>query len=108
MWLCAHWFVAVGTVPAVWSAATSPGGHPGGVGMAALGVVAWLAIAAQLRWLLHQVGSFRWWTWVLFPVTLTTFGLLFAGSCLLSLGVRQVRWRGRVVPVSGAAAQESG
>ena len=57
----------------------------------------WLLTAAQLRALLRRAGSFRWWTWVLFPLPLLAFDLVFARSALLTVVRRSVRWRGRVV-----------
>ena len=37
-------------------------------------------VAWQLRWILRRIGSFRWWTWALFPVPLLAFDVIFARS----------------------------
>ena len=66
-------------------------GHP------ALYAVAWVGVTLQLRAMLRRVGSFRWWTWALFPVPLLAFSLLFARSVLLTSVRREVTWRGRPV-----------
>ncbi len=89
-WLCVAHAVAVG-------AATALVDHDGWP----LWAVAWVLVAAQLGWLLRRLGSFRWWTWVLFPVPLAFFDLVFARSLLRTLVRRSVRWRGREVAVGG-------
>lgn len=86
LWICAHHAVAVTAVlaavrgePSWWWA------------------LAWLVVALQLRAVLRRLGTFRWWTWVLFPVPLLAFDLLFARSLLHTAVRRSVRWRGREV-----------
>ncbi|MDQ2755875.1 MAG: hypothetical protein M3Y71_04845, partial [Actinomycetota bacterium] len=75
-------------------------GHaPTAVGPSALYAVAWLATVLQLRWLLRTVGSFRWWTWALFPVPLLAFTLVFVRSAVLTCLRREVTWRGRRIAV---------
>jgi 4,4'-diaponeurosporenoate glycosyltransferase len=71
----------------------------------ALWALAWAAVAWQLRSLLRRVGSFRWWTWVLFPVPLLAFDVIFARSAALTMVRRSVRWRGRRVDLSGRSAE---
>jgi 4,4'-diaponeurosporenoate glycosyltransferase len=95
-WVSAHHAVAVGVLLALVEAVTGWGaslthGHP------ALWAVAWVGFAAQLRWILHRIGSFRWWTWMLFPVCLLAFDVVFARSAALTAVRRSVRWRGRDV-----------
>jgi 4,4'-diaponeurosporenoate glycosyltransferase len=95
-WVSAHHAVAVGVLLALVEAATGWGaslthGHP------ALWAVAWVGFAAQLRSILHRIGSFRWWTWMLFPVCLLAFDVVFARSAALTAVRRSVRWRGRDV-----------
>ncbi|MFC7489862.1 MULTISPECIES: glycosyltransferase [unclassified Knoellia] len=58
---------------------------------------AWAATAAHLRHELRRIGSFRWWTWVLFPLPLAVFGLVFVRSLVLTHVLGTVRWRGRDV-----------
>jgi 4,4'-diaponeurosporenoate glycosyltransferase len=96
LWVCAHHAVAVGAALALVEAVTGWGasltwGDP------VLWAVAWVGFAAQLGWILHRIGSFRWWTWALFPVCLLAFDLIFARSAALTLVRRSVRWRGREV-----------
>jgi 4,4'-diaponeurosporenoate glycosyltransferase len=107
LWVCAHHAVAVGAVLALVEALTGWGasqtyGHP------ALWVVAWVVIACQLRSILRRIGSFRWWTWVLFPVPLLAFDLLFAASAALTVVRRSVRWRGREVELGSRRSAEEG
>lgn len=96
LWISAHHAVAVGALLALVEAFTGWGavlsyGHP------ILWAVAWVATAWQLRSLLARVGSFRWWTWAVFPAPLLAFDLVFARSAVQTALRRSVRWRGRVV-----------
>lgn len=61
--------------------------------------LAWLAFAGQLAWMLHRLGSFRWWTSMLFPIPLAAFVVLFLRSVVLRVVRRQVTWRGRRIDV---------
>ena len=94
-WICAHHAVAVGAVTGLVAAATS--GAAWSHGHLAVWLAAWAALAWQLGRLLRRLGSFRWWTWALFPVPLLAFDALFARSAAVTLVRRSVRWRGRVV-----------
>ena len=101
LWISAHHAVAVGLVLALVAAATGWGesvawGHP------VLWALAWVGFALQLRSILRRVGSFRWWTWMLFPVCLLAFDLVFARSAALTAVRRSVRWRGREVDLRSA------
>lgn len=86
LWVSAHHAVAVGAVLALLG-----GDH------LLLWALAWLAVAVQLRSLLRRVGAFRWWTWLLFPLPLLAFDLVFARSLVSTAVRRSVHWRGRVV-----------
>jgi 4,4'-diaponeurosporenoate glycosyltransferase len=68
--------------------------------------VAWIGFALQLRSLLRRVGSFRWWTWSMFPGPLLAFDVVFARSAALTLVRRSVRWRGREVDLSARGPSE--
>jgi 4,4'-diaponeurosporenoate glycosyltransferase len=68
--------------------------------------VAWLVVAWQLRALLRRLGSFRWWSWVLFPVPLLAFDLIFVRSAVRTVVRRSVRWRGRHVDLRRRNASE--
>lgn len=59
-------------------------------------VLAWSAYALQFRWWLRRLGSFRWWTWAVFPAGVAAFVLLVAGSLVAQLR-GTARWRGRDV-----------
>jgi hypothetical protein len=100
-WVAAHHAVAVGALTwllgLVGLLGSADADVPAAV-VASAWALAWAGAAAQLRSVLRRIGSFAWWTWALFPVTLLAFDLVFARSVLLT-GVRgSVRWRGRVVP----------
>lgn len=60
-------------------------------------LVASLAIVAQLGWMLSRIGSFRWWAWVVFPVPLAVFLVLFVNSAFATFCRHEVRWRGRSI-----------
>ena len=60
-------------------------------------LVGWVAVAAQVWWMLRRLGSFHWLTAVLFPVPLLAFVALFLRSLVLRLTHRSVTWRGRRV-----------
>ena len=92
LWICAHHVVAVGALSAAAGAVTGQV-----TGSAALWGLAWLVVALQLRSVLRAAGSFRWWTWALFPLPLLAFDLVFARSAALTVVRRSVRWRGRPV-----------
>ena len=97
-WLAAHFAVAAGAVSAALRLVGV--GPQGGVGPGWFWLVAWVAVALQLRSMVHRIGSFRWWTWALFPLPLIGFGLLFLRSALLTHGRRSVGWRGRTVALT--------
>ncbi len=107
LWVCAHHAVAVGAALALVEASTGWGAslthaHP------ALWAVGWVAIAWQLRSILRRIGSFRWWTWALFPVPLLAFDVLFAISAAHTVVRRSVRWRGREVDLRRRGSAEGG
>ncbi|MBL0747601.1 glycosyltransferase family 2 protein [Nocardioides baculatus] len=92
LWICAHHVVALGAAGGLIDA------FRGGAGPSTLlWVAAWPVAAVQLRAVLRTAGSFRWWTWALFPVPLLAFDLVFARSAMLTVVRRSVRWRGRPV-----------
>lgn len=105
LWVCAHHAVGVGAALALFKATTGRGasvahGHP------AVWAVAWIGVAWQLRSILRRVGSFRWWTWSMFPAPLLAFDVVFARSAALTLVRRSVRWRGRKVDLSARGSSE--
>jgi 4,4'-diaponeurosporenoate glycosyltransferase len=107
LWVGAHHAVAVGAVLALLEALTGRGASLTW-GPPAVWAVAWIGAAVQLRSILRRIGSFRWWTWALFPVPLVAFDLLFARSAALTVVRRSVRWRGREVRVGRHGSAEEG
>lgn len=59
------------------------------------GILMYLLYAAQLHLLLRQVGAFRWYTALFFPVTLVFYFLVFTWSVLRS--GKTVSWKGREI-----------
>jgi 4,4'-diaponeurosporenoate glycosyltransferase len=104
-WISAHHAVAVGFVLSV-SAALTGRDVALAQGSPALWAVAWVAAAWQLRSVLRRLGSFRWWTWALFPAPLLAFDIVFARSLARTVVRRSVRWRGREVRVGRRSAEE--
>jgi 4,4'-diaponeurosporenoate glycosyltransferase len=107
LWLSVHHAVGVGAARALLKTVTGRGAppthsHP------VLWAVAWAGVAWQLRSILHKIGSFRWWTWVLFPAPLLAFDVVFARSVALTVVRRSVRWRGREVDLSRRGYAEEG
>ncbi len=92
LWICAHHVVAAGALTGAVEVVTGRAD-----GSAVLWAFAWTAAALQLRGVLRAAGTFRWWTWALFPLPLLAFDLVFARSALLTGVRRSVRWRGRPV-----------
>lgn len=67
----------------------------GGSGATALALYALVAVSTWR--LLSRVGSFRWWTWALFPVPLACFVMVFARSLWCTFVRRELVWRARTV-----------
>ncbi|WP_341230166.1 glycosyltransferase family 2 protein [Nocardioides salarius] len=106
LWLCVHHAVAVGLLLALVEAGGASAGPPAH-GHPALWVAAWVVTAWHLRLVLRRVGSFRWWTWAVFPVALLAFDVVFARSLVATLR-GSVRWRGREVAPKGREHTEEG
>ena len=100
LFVSVHHAVAVGATLTLLDATAGVGGTLVG-GHAAVWVAAYVALAWQLRTLLRRLGSFRWWTWAITPLSLLAFDLVFARSAVLSGVRRSVRWRGRDVDLRG-------
>lgn len=68
-----------------------------------LGPMRWIAglfyaaAVLQLAWLARQIGSYRWYTFVLYPVGLVFFFVLFGRSLVRRVLRQQVTWRGRQI-----------
>jgi 4,4'-diaponeurosporenoate glycosyltransferase len=105
LWVSSQHAVAVGAALALLATVTGRVA-PLAYGDPALWVVAWVAVAWQLRSTLGRIGSFRWWTWVLFPAPLLAFDAIFARSAALTAVRRSVRWRGRQVDLRGGGSFE--
>lgn len=100
-WVASHHAVAVGAGLALLGTAT--GADP--VGSPLLWALAYLATALDVRRLLQRVGTFRWWTWALFPAPLLAFDAIFARSAAQTVVRRSVRWRGRDVDLTRSAGE---
>lgn len=105
LWVSAHHAVAVGLGLSVLAALT---GLAGGLvtGHLLVWVLAYAALAWQLRAVLARVGTFRWWAWAAFPLPLLAFDLVFARSAALTLVRRSVTWRGREVDLRNGHAAD--
>lgn len=57
--------------------------------------VVYLLCAAQVGWFARQIGAFRWFTALLYPVPLIFFFAVFARSAMRS--GKQVTWKGREI-----------
>ena len=53
--------------------------------------------AAQVAWLMRRVGTFHWFTAVLFPVPLIFYFAVFARSAWRAVGKKSVSWKGRQI-----------
>lgn len=104
-WISAHHAVAVGALASLVVATTGRGGSLV-AGSAWLWAVAYVGFALHLRWVLRRTGSFRWWAWAAFPVTLLAFDAIFARSLALTAVRRSVRWRGRDVSLADRGSAE--
>lgn len=104
LWVSAHHAVAVGAGLALVESATGRGASLT-YGDPLLWAVAWAGVAGQLWWVLRRIGSFRWWTWALFPVCLAAFDVIFVRSVVHTLLRRSVRWRGRDVALRASAEE---
>lgn len=107
LWISAHHAVAVGAMLALVEATTGGPAAPTW-GHALLWALAWVGFVWQLRSILRRIGSFRWWTWLLFPISLLAFDVLFARSAVRTVVRRSVQWRGREVHLSGRGSAEEG
>lgn len=63
------------------------------------GLLAYGAYAVQIWWLLRRLGNYGWLTAVTYPVSLMAFFWVFSRSLFLTLVRRNVRWKGRTIPV---------
>lgn len=95
LWVACHAAVAGGSASALVDLLASP--TPAAWLPVAVWLGAWAATAAHLRHELRRIGSFRWWTWALFPLPLAVFGLVFVRSLVLTHVLGTVPWRGRDV-----------
>lgn len=94
-WIMCHFAVAVGVLLTIVSGATGQRAFVTGPWF--VWMIGWAALGLQFRSILRRVGSYRWWTWAVFPVPLVAFGVLFARSVFLTYARGSVPWRGRDV-----------
>lgn len=105
LWVAAHCAVAGGVVSALAALATTGGAARSWLSLV-VWLLAWAATAVHLRGLLGRIGTFRWWAWVLFPVPLAFFALVFLRSLVLTHLLGRVTWRGRDVAVGARLRSE--
>ena len=55
----------------------------------------YLCAVLQIAWFARQVGSFRWYTFAMYPIPLIFFFIIFARSLKRRLLKQQVTWKGR-------------
>ncbi|MCU1393170.1 MAG: hypothetical protein JWM34_1598 [Ilumatobacteraceae bacterium] len=99
--VAAFWVVALCVVGSalVTGMIAAAAGH----GLPIAAIVAWAAMAADLRRALRRIGSFHRWTSIAFVVPLALFLAVFVRSAVLSAARRPVRWRGRPIPTATRA-----
>ncbi len=95
-WVAAHFAVAAGALSAALSTLV-PWAWPPTWGSPFVWCLGWVAVAVQLRFLLRRIGSFRWWAWVAFPISLAAFAAIFLRSMIRTHIRRTVRWRDRSI-----------
>ncbi len=98
-WICACVAVALAGVRGLAAWVFGEGGVP------VTAAVAWAAVALELRWLLGRVGSWRWWTPLLFPVPLVAFLALFFRSLAITVVGGDVTWRSRRLAVGARSGR---
>jgi 4,4'-diaponeurosporenoate glycosyltransferase len=74
--------------------------------MLSVALVAYALFAVQLRVMLRQLGNFGVLATALFPALVGIFVAVFARSLWFTVVRRQVRWRGRTIPLSAARRWE--
>jgi 4,4'-diaponeurosporenoate glycosyltransferase len=89
LWVAAHAAVATAAIVGLARWALWSGDAP------VAASVGYVVIAVHQRWLLGRIGSFRWWTAVVFPLPLLAFLWIFARSLVLTRVRGEVTWRGR-------------
>jgi 4,4'-diaponeurosporenoate glycosyltransferase len=95
-WVATHFAVVSGLLGL--GVGLANGADPGSTALA--WPAAYAVVAVEMRRHLRRTGTFRWWTWAVFPVPLLAFGLVFARSLVLTRVLRSVRWKGRAVALS--------
>ena len=65
--------------------------------------LAYLAYAIQVRWMASRVGTFKFHTALLFPVSLLFFVVIFFRSVFLTVIKRTVRWKGIAISLKDKA-----
>jgi 4,4'-diaponeurosporenoate glycosyltransferase len=92
-WICACVAVALAGARGTAAWAFGDGGRP------AAPAAAWAVVAIELRWALGRIGTWRWWTPVLYPVPLLAFLAVFFRSLAITLVGGEVTWRSRRLAV---------
>ncbi|QDI90143.1 glycosyltransferase [Salicibibacter halophilus] len=82
------------TVPLLVSAALI-----GSVFWGVIGSIAYLSYMAQLFVLARRTGNFHFWAFIVYPMLLVFFTILYIWSLFLTNVLHTVRWRGRKIKV---------
>jgi 4,4'-diaponeurosporenoate glycosyltransferase len=64
-------------------------------------LVIYLCYAAQIFWFLRRIGTFGFYTALLFPLPLLFLSVVFSYSLFLLLARRPVRWKNRSITTAG-------
>jgi 4,4'-diaponeurosporenoate glycosyltransferase len=65
--------------------------------------LAYLAFAIQIQWMAFRVGTFKFYTALLFPVSLIFFIMVFFRSIFLVAIKRSVMWKGVAISLKDKA-----
>jgi 4,4'-diaponeurosporenoate glycosyltransferase len=65
--------------------------------------LAYLAFAVQVQWMASRVGTFKFYTTLLFPVSLLFFVVVFFRSVFLVFIRRSIRWKGIAISLKDKA-----
>ena len=65
--------------------------------IAPFGCIAYGLYATQVAWLMRRVGTFQWFTALLFPVPLIFYFVIFTRSAWQNVRKKSVTWKGRQI-----------
>ncbi|MGM7702532.1 glycosyltransferase [Pseudalkalibacillus sp. Hm43] len=71
-----------------------------GIGIPLWFSLLYLAYVVQMGWMLRQVGSFRWYTALFYPIPFIFFFIVFIRSLFFTFMKKNVTWKGRDLPTN--------